>query len=177
MTVYIVYRWQTASFPLVKLLFPCLKNVTCCDVCICVCVCPCVCVSVCVRVCVSPCVRVSMRVCVRVSVCATWPVYFPYCQCASLNVEDLLQLPTAKIKSKLKWTATSPYDHTLTKKSEKNPAYGQHSALSYVSDSRVRILYHASKSIQWVLHEFYIIFFQKLIGSLIYMPNYLGKKN
>ena len=30
----------------------------------------------------------------------------------------------------------------------KNPAYGQHSALSYASDSIVPILYHESKSIQ-----------------------------
>ena len=33
----------------------------------------------------------------------------------------------------------------------KNPAYGQHSALLYVCDSGVPILYHESKSIPWVL--------------------------
>ena len=33
----------------------------------------------------------------------------------------------------------------------KNPAYRQHSALSYMSDSREPILYHESKSIPWVL--------------------------
>ena len=33
----------------------------------------------------------------------------------------------------------------------KNPAYGQHSALSYVWDSGVPILCHVSKSIPWVL--------------------------
>ena len=33
----------------------------------------------------------------------------------------------------------------------KNPAYGKHSALSYVCDSGVPILYHESKSIPWVL--------------------------
>ena len=32
-----------------------------------------------------------------------------------------------------------------------NPAYGQHSTLSYVCDSEVPILYHMSKSIPWVL--------------------------
>ena len=34
---------------------------------------------------------------------------------------------------------------------EKNPAYGQHSALLYVCDSGLEILYHESKSIPWVL--------------------------
>ena len=34
---------------------------------------------------------------------------------------------------------------------KKNPAYGQHSALSYVCDSGVPILYHEFKSIPWVL--------------------------
>ena len=33
----------------------------------------------------------------------------------------------------------------------KNPAYRQHSALFYVCDSGVPILYHVSKSLPWVL--------------------------
>ena len=36
-------------------------------------------------------------------------------------------------------------------RNEKNPAHGQHSALSYVWDSGVSILYHEYKSILWVL--------------------------
>ena len=39
----------------------------------------------------------------------------------------------------------------LIKRKAENTAYGQHMALSYMSDSGVPILYHESKSISWVL--------------------------
>ena len=34
---------------------------------------------------------------------------------------------------------------------QKNPVYGQHSALSYICDEGVYILYHESESVPWVL--------------------------
>ena len=42
-------------------------------------------------------------------------------------------------------------EETRLNRKRKNPAYGQHSALLYMCDSKVPILYHESWSIPWVL--------------------------